>query len=130
MTPIEAFIRARLREEEEEALAAAPGPWSVMVEECGYDFLDYNVESGPDEEVSTSRGDQYGYANARHIARHDPDRVLREVAAKYVILDQCAEIEDSWGVSSWWYSIRAEAILAALASVWSDHPDYDPRWAE
>ena len=65
----------------------------------------------------------------RHIALHDPSRVLREVEAKRRLLrladsacpDDCLDhgpemhaTEEHWGA----------AIRSALAAIWSDHPDY------
>ncbi len=51
-----------------------------------------------------------GEAAGRHIARHDPARVLRECEAKRRI-------------------VEGHKTLRALASVYSDHPDYDEAWA-
>jgi hypothetical protein len=69
-----------------------------------------------------------------HIARHDPARVLREVAAGRRILgrhkpvdyhgisvcqwDTCSEGEQPWPCPD---------ILDSIA-VWSDHPDYQEAW--
>ncbi len=69
--------------------------------------------------------------DARHIARHDPARVLREVAAKRKILTLHSPWEDSGDCSACGdvpqvcYPCET---LRALAAAWSDHPDYDPAW--
>ena len=82
-----------------------------------------------------------------HIARHDPARALREVAAKRAILaahgpdpiDKFGGIakprclvclagrdgyEELWVADSW-----PCLTLRLLAAVYSDHPDYQQEWA-
>jgi hypothetical protein len=66
-------------------------------------------------------------ANGTHIARHDPARVLREVEAKRRIMAECERLEQQSLDGAWWLDSQG-AILGALASVWSDHPAYDPAW--
>lgn len=75
-----------------------------------------------------------------HIARHDPARVLREVAAKrsvigkYLWADRVRErMEEDDDDVKWEWIFKSEAlveVLRALASVYSDHPDFNPDWAE
>src|SRR3954464_4686761 len=86
---LRAFIEARLAEDEEMARGAA-APWPAgggvwtYVETRGGDFKvvngggysisgHYDVDSGP-------------WFTGPHVARHDPARELREVAAKRAIL--------------------------------------------
>jgi hypothetical protein len=79
---------------------------------------------------------------AAHIARHDPARVLREVAAKRAILEDHRIIkadidteEFDLGCERCHFN-RDEGVagcgycptLKALAAVYGDHPDYDERW--
>ena len=85
-------------------------------------------------------------ADARHIARHDPARVLREIAAKRAIVAahhpetpskyghdvlRCAVCQTERGV--WAEDRHADPwpclTLRHLAAVWSDHPDYRAEWA-
>jgi hypothetical protein len=70
-----------------------------------------------------------------HLARYDPARVLREVAAKRAIIGlhrpsfspadgdytgiDCMEDDDSWPCQT----------LHHVAAIWSDHPDYRAEWA-
>lgn len=56
---------------------------------------------------------------AEHIVRHDPARVLREVAAKRAILDICVNI---MGGPDYY------EMVAMFADVYSDHPDYRAEW--
>lgn len=52
-------------------------------------------------------------ATVEHVARHDPARVLREVAAlRAIVLD----------------SATSPAVLLRLASVHGLHPEYHPAW--
>jgi hypothetical protein len=76
--------------------------------------------------------------DARHIARHDPARVLREVEAKRVILaghrpdererywcGRCRIVRDD---NIWVGPAYPCSTLLALAAVYSDHPDYRAEW--
>lgn len=137
MTDIVEFIRARLDEDERIARAAGAGPWRyrdhpadrALVVDAAGEVVVYD-EGWPSED------------QGRHMARHDPARVLREVAAKWAILAETlayeAKIDGEWGCCH-----RAEQIAAGqcatkpadvatlrwLASTWSDHADYDQAWA-
>lgn len=71
-----------------------------------------------------------------HIARHDPARVLAEVAAKRAILTQCAEITEyvsSGGMGAEMSDIRErdvlEDVLRLLALPYAEHPGYRSEWA-
>lgn len=75
-----------------------------------------------------------------HIARHDPARTLREVAAKRAILaqEEAARSQFEHVKSSTTYPAIEVLIgqVAALATVirhltsaYSDHPDYQQEWA-
>jgi hypothetical protein len=99
--PLVAFLLARLDEDEEAARRLL----------LGGEFL-------PFESLGRSAG---------HGARHGPLRVLREVAAKRAV------------VQAWRESARrdrnpadapgaAVALIAALAAVFAEHPDFDPAW--
>lgn len=82
------------------------------------------------EEVIPGAGD--------HIARHDPARVLREVAAKRAILADIVsamngmdlQINSEWGVGPMDPAdYESVALLRLLALPYSDHPDYDQSWS-
>jgi hypothetical protein len=101
------FLRARLDEDEAEARATA----------------DADAEFWAD-----IKGD------STHFARHDPARVLREVAAGRAILALARVIDGmASAIQEEWPSphvpvIGSEALLYPLAAVYSDHPDYDEAW--
>ena len=103
MDDLVAFLAARLDEDEAAARAAEP-----FYEDR--DLVSEMVHIGFDAEVP------------QHAERHDPARVLREIAAKRAIL---AEMSASWR-QSW---TAAFTTLYAIAAVWSDHPGYRQEWA-
>jgi hypothetical protein len=114
-----AFIEARLSDDEAYARTAfadhnnAEADWDELWSGC--------VSLGPDEDVLITNDSGV----SRHIARHDPARVLREVEAKRVLLRKylAAEVDDDPGTID-----VPSLVLLALAAVWSDHPEYDPSW--
>jgi hypothetical protein len=57
---------------------------------------------------------------ARHIARHDPARVLREVEAKRRVVNRYAENPaEPWPLFP----------LLEMAAVYADHPNYREEWS-
>jgi len=130
-----AFVRARLDEDQAVARAADPGPWEVITRPSEDGFRIRRVDDPSAEDVvgpGYEDGGVWQDDNATHIARHDPARVLRDVAAKQRILavhrpyvvepDQaclgCA------GDNVW----ERCPVLRALAAVYDDHPDYREEW--
>jgi len=69
--------------------------------------------------------------DAKHIARHDPARVLAECAAKRAIVADRKRIDRSVGMHEWYsgYSDANYDALKALAAVYRDHPEYNQEWA-
>jgi hypothetical protein len=111
------FLRDRLDEDEAAARAATPGPWK----QSGIGEYGWGVSfSRPGAGVEAEDGDQ-GRADAEHIARHDPARILAEVEAKRALLR---------GAEEWEGGTLLYYILAPLARVYCDHPDFDPAWLE
>jgi len=131
------FLEARIAEDEAAAKAATPGPWEWEPEtdgwgDCGPDLVTVaklppypDGSQSPVETVIGSWGhDANGItvepADAQHIARHDPARVLAECAAKRAII----ELSVNWDGFT-----RNVDVLRALAAVYADHPDYQEAWA-
>jgi Family of unknown function (DUF6221) len=142
-----AFLTARL--DEDEAMAAATPGIGFQAQGLAWHEVDPDRQAGRIE-------DDCGYVvvydegaptadQAAHIARHDPARVLREVAFKRTILAGhypgatwahdapeglkiCAGEEgdgDTWQMATRWPCPE----IRALAAVWSDHPEWRPEWA-
>lgn len=118
------FLRARLDDDEAYALMA---------------FADHN-EAGPEWSepwnggvLTGGRGgevvDTFDSGLSSHMARHDPARVLREVAAKRRLVDQWADRYDDNPHATSPEAADAADVLHTLASVYSDHPDYQRQWA-
>ena len=148
------FIRARLDEDEAVAVAASFGPdgapWTDTVP--GMVHIDAHwIREKPwcrnslRAYVASSDTDVY----RRHIARYDPARALREVAAKRATLElhkpdgnpadewygsnvSCTECGGFHLVAG--YGARGFSrhwpckTLRLLAAMWNDHPDYEPEW--
>jgi len=119
MTDLVEFIGARLEEDEAVARAASADDGGI----------DDGVWVYDDEWGRVLTDDSSLYSNHDdivHIARHDPARVLREVAAKRRLVEAADE-------SSGLRDMVAElyvggVILRALAAVYGDHPDYRAEW--
>jgi len=133
MSELLAFLAARLDEYEAAAKATAPSgtrlAWKtdVQVDDDGR-VVGHCVISWPDVAgVAGAWGLERGTGSAvaEHIALHDPARVLREVEAKRKILamylDAVAEADPE--VVEWML-----AVVRTEASVYGDHPDFDPSW--
>lgn len=149
---LRAFIEARLAEDERLALSSTPGhpDWQAFTMD------DVAGASVYDDQWLLLSGNWYDHNKAMsskpgatgpayidtddvmaHAARHDPARVLREVAAKRAIL-QRYEIAGI-GAEATAGTVLAGAsrlrmatlddVLLALASVWSDHESYRAEWS-
>jgi hypothetical protein len=101
---LSAFILARIDEDEAVARATTPHEW-----DCDASIYE---DIPPIAEGSFNRTD------AAHIARHDPARVLATCKAHRAIVERFDTSDD----------IVIYPIVAALASVWSDHEDYRTEW--
>ena len=66
---------------------------------------------------------------ADHGARHGPLRVLRDVAAKRAVVEKYRDGLQAQpdGFHGGQLDV-AEALIAALASVFAEHPDFNPEW--
>lgn len=117
MTIVE-FLLARLAEDEAVARKASQGDWEVMsAARTASDGKDiFSEGSGVVAFCCESDGALTG-EDAAHVARHDPQRVLAEIAAKRAIFyggGDCSPFRDF--------------ALRALAQPYADHPEFDPAW--
>ncbi|HET9969884.1 MAG TPA: DUF6221 family protein [Streptosporangiaceae bacterium] len=135
MSDLTAFLSARLDEDEAAAKAATGTAWAW--EATGDKDSSWAVGHVESEDGRPLSGEiEHGQgividgvcesingnlADAAHIARHDPDRALREVAFKRSILGQYRTAA-GWSSDNWSLSLRL------FAAVWSDHPDYRAEW--
>ena len=126
------FLNARLDEDEAYARTAfadhneaEPGwsePWSG------------GVQVGPHEDVILT----FDSGVSRHMVRHDPARVLREITAKRALLrahpfepyaDEpsegfCAECQRGGSAGVW-----PCPTVRIMSAVYADHPGYRQEWA-
>ncbi|MBM4482260.1 hypothetical protein GS443_02760 [Rhodococcus hoagii] len=129
MTDLVEFLRARLDEDDQMAREAGKRAtdWRSDGVGGGGEPITWDDEGGwiGEHTIVYSEGWPEG-GEALHIARHDPARVLREVAAKRRILDLAGEISRS-GAEFAEQDYRT--LTRSLAAVYSDHPDYQQEWA-
>lgn len=126
MDELAQFLRDRYDEEATEARAATPGPW----EQSGIGDYGWTVSfSRPGAGVETEDSDQ-GRADAVHIARHDPARVLRDIEAKRRILYLAEQLPKVTASTDMFDNNRdgwAE-VVKQLALPYADHPSYRAEW--
>jgi len=121
-----AFVRARLDEDEAAALAAGGGVHCQEWDALPAGHQESCVEDGHGDGVVGPYEGSPTLAQARHIARHDPGRALREVEAKRDILTAYIKTEAGGYRGEGWIAFRF--AVETLAMVWSDHPDCRPEW--
>jgi hypothetical protein len=146
MDDLAAFVVARLDEDEAMAKAATPGPWvPAGADDCWF------VTSTTHGLVTTGCNETPGDGmlfierdkrDARHVARHDPAQVLRDVAAKRAILKRwefsrnqvavgAVNEAAGYGASDPGWPLREnshELDVRSIAAVYSDHSDYRQEW--
>jgi hypothetical protein len=139
-----AFLRARLDEDEQAARDASPAPW---ITKTGQPWLADHIVFGqskymPDRisQVCDLTAGQTRAADAAHIIRHDPARVLAEVDAKRRITDEHPNVNDgdcgTCITPRWGYPTHGGASAAVwpcqtlrlLALPYADHSDYREEW--
>ena len=128
-----AFLAARLDEDEAAAKMATKFPhWHAQPWYDGQFLKDGRTERadlwGRPGMQFTGQG-ALDTVVADHIARHDPARVLREVAAGRALLADYLQAIDDYAEFD---VIRINHLKRAVkwrAAVYSDHPDYRQEWA-
>jgi hypothetical protein len=108
------WLRAQFDEDEQVAQALHGSRWYVY----------------EDGQVVEWDGETWADGSARLPNRHqgswlvlDPARVLRDVAAKRAIVDECAYLTDLQ-----WHLASPAATLRHLASAYADRPGYQEEW--
>jgi len=123
------FLLARIAEDAEMAQANLWLDWTAESDQI--DARWWIASPGVGRLYSTGYvGNGDSQPAARHIARHDPARVLAECAAKRAIVALHAVIPRPDDAS---YCEEDEApfpcpTLRALALPYAEHPDYDEAW--
>jgi hypothetical protein len=142
------FLNARLDEAETVAMAATGTAWAW--EATGDKDNSWAVGHVEDEDGRPLSGEiEHGQGividgvcesinghipDADHIARHDPARALREVAAKRAMLSMFLDAFGNrlnmaiYGAVGG-FTMNGDWVLRQMAAVYSDHPDYRKEWA-
>lgn len=126
MSGIVEFLRARLDEDEAiaEACRSDFGPYGPHGA-VAWELHDNGNVWWPDTNsmVATGQWGDLEDAVGKHITRHDPARVLREVAAMRHILDAISppDPHEPGGCPDC-------DVIYALATIYIDHPDYRQEW--
>lgn len=125
------FLTARLDEDERIARAASDGPWKVNDVEYAESI---QAGNGFTDVVAGGRwGGEAGVfdstEDAIHIARHDPTRVLAEVAAKRAILAEHLPGTDRRDEHDAMMRTVPCPTLIALVQPYAEHPHFHPSWA-
>lgn len=122
-----AFYTARL-DEDERAAAYEPYGRRVHPEDLKWEYQ-------PDGDPDVPGGDVVARGHriimdqpeviAAHIARQDPARTLRRVAAGRKLIELCGK--------QWTHDLRGtdgglEMALELAVNEWDDHDDFNPRW--
>lgn len=139
MSDLVEFLRARLDEDEAAARKAA-ALCSCHPPAMSWTFRDGNESTDGrilvvDEPHPTLKrkigrrwnGSYEGLFMAEHIVRHNPARVLAEVAAKRQIIVWHEVASESPELDRDAWQIMRQTLLQ-LATPYADHPSYDERW--
>ncbi|OZE77245.1 hypothetical protein CH305_18590 [Rhodococcus sp. 15-649-2-2] len=115
------FLLARIDEDEQVASAIdskqLDSGWSTSYNQFGL------ANTPPGWYITPHIGLAYEEEGARHIARFNPERVLREVTAKRALIKSTIKrIEEGWGYHGNEGIVCAD--LRPMAEVYSDHPDF------
>lgn len=133
-TGIVAFIEARLGEREAVTRESTEREWQASA--TTQQVYALHADGSNRTIAWCANGHEDDYANAMHIARNDPRRVLAEVAKDRATLalhqqfdlplnlTACAVCSDERMVPAL-YPCQTVRLLAAIDA---DHPDYDPDW--
>jgi hypothetical protein len=112
-----AFLRDALDADEAVALRADPGPWKRDYHGA---FM-HNIEAANGRSIS--HGGLIDSHNVRHIMRHDPARVLREIAAKRRMIEALAEADPHAGYITATYTARD--ALRDMAAVYAGRDGHE-----
>lgn len=141
------FLLARVAEDEIAANAATGNAWTIRK----HDDKDpkWSVQSDAPHELASQPGKRdwtavvvgvvfdraFDYpdggcaseADASHIARHDPARVLAECAAKRELVGLLTDAELGPIHADAWHMLKV--AVGRFATMYVDHPDYRQEWA-
>ncbi len=144
--PLYPWLDEQLAYDELAAQAATAGPWRHNPNKQWHDGHDFDTLKNGQEFVAYGgpspfvgcvaatgpADDPQSMADAAHIALHDPERVLRDVAAHRAILDRhrrTVHFDQVLMCRKCGNSIAPCGDIRLIAAVYADRPGYDPDWA-
>jgi hypothetical protein len=150
------FLRQRLDEDEQIAQAANPPPWRLRPAGTEHRLAEHVIFGGsypgdPEKlrQVADLEAAWERAANAEHIARHDPARVLRQVEVLRRVVDchkhtysdavgerprhgcEVCHVEGDFVIGGGWSELDPDGwceTIRLLTLPYADHPDYNPAW--
>lgn len=121
------FLRARLDDEQRAAEAATPGPWeSGDWAPSGGGYVEQPGSAGGHLIVETALCLDHPDRQAddvAHIARQDPAKTLRRIAAVRRVLDLVTFAAGGDG-----YTEAYRDVVRLLGLEYAEHPDYREEW--
>lgn len=119
------FLTARYVEEERIARAAVGryADGSAWGPSWTYDRENFRVLIDGQAAVAAENTSD---VDGEHIARHDPARVLADIAAKRKLLALWQQMDADLDLPK--FHQAADELLAQLLAPFDAHPDYDPAW--
>lgn len=111
------FLRARLDEDEAAAQDTLDHTWGQS------DVAPFAVY-GSHKRIAVCAD----YQQAHHVARHDPARILADVAAKRSVMDAFLQRDAEGHEVSHMHATGLLLAIRRLAAVYADHPDYRQEW--
>ncbi|MFE2941023.1 DUF6221 family protein [Streptomyces sp. NPDC059255] len=134
------FLRARLAEDEAAAVIASgvlhPAAHWSLDEWTGREEPHSLIAQGTAAQpvlIGHFTADPVPTAQAAHIVRHDPARVLREIQAYRTTVDEyeiALWAQPDADQAAYWQA-RRDALRETclrIATVWADHPDHRSEW--
>jgi hypothetical protein len=124
--PIVQFIRARLNEDEQRVLSLGPAKlgWGTYRNPDG--SMSY---TSPVASTSSDEGEWVTAGEVTHPDQvtvvFDPERELREIAAKRALLDWHDQGDPHFIYSGYTYVVQ---VWKCLTRSYADHPDYRDEW--
>jgi hypothetical protein len=124
------WLRAQLDDDEQVARAATGEEWGAVAP-TSQPYVIFDVAAFQANKTLEHVGRLAAVERAEdraHIARHDPARVLREIAAKRDLLRFAEGIRDHHETFTSGVAARLEETLRLFALAYADRPGYREEW--
>jgi hypothetical protein len=127
--PLVEFLTTRLDEDEQTARLAARMAAAQQVKvDAGDESMTTRLMPLLNDMLDDEAVRAYLLDPPRHAGANDPARMLREVEAKRAIVESAAMPVAATQEARLGWEAQGDTILRALATVYSDHPDYRDEW--